>query len=182
MESYNLQIFLVIWTVAFILTRLGLSRMFKLANLNPILAWIPIANWWFWIKLVGRPKWYMVGMVIPGLNILFSFNIKLDILRSFGKNKLGEQFLGIVLTFAYFPYLLFDKGLKFQGAAGNKEWRKKNLPKNSGLREWGDAILFAAYVAGGMRALYFDLYQIPTPSMESNLMVGDYLVVSKREA
>jgi signal peptidase I len=47
------------------------------------------------------------------------------------------------------------------------------------MREWGDAILFAAYVAGGMRALYFDLYQIPTPSMESNLMVGDYLVVSR---
>ena len=35
------------------------------------------------------------------------------------------------------------------------------------------------YIAGGMRALYFDLYQIPTPSMESNLMVGDFLVVSR---
>lgn len=179
MESYNLQIFIIIWTVAFVLTRLGLSKMFKLGGINPILAWIPIANWWFWIKLVGRPKWYMAGMVIPGLNILFSFNIKLDLLRSFGKHSLGQQFAGIVLTFAYFPYLFFDKKLAYVGQGGNKDWRKKNLPKNSGMREWGDAILFAAYVAGGMRALYFDLYQIPTPSMESNLMVGDYLVVSR---
>ena len=179
MSSYNLHIFIAIWTVAFLLTRLGLSRMFKLAGINPLLAWIPIANWWFWIQMVGRPKWYMIGMVIPGLNILFSFNIKLDLLRSFGKNGFWEQFSGIVLTFAYFPYLYFDKTLKYIGAAGEKEWREKHVPKSGGGREWADAILFAAYVAGGMRALYFDLYQIPTPSMESNLMVGDYLVVSR---
>lgn len=179
MSSYNLHIFIAIWTIAFLLTRLGLSRMFKLAGINPILAWIPIANWWFWIQLVGRPKWYMAGMVIPGLNILFSFNIKLDLLRSFGKHGFWEQFAGIVLTFAYFPYLFFDKTLKFIGAAGNKEWREQHVPKSGGGREWADALLFAAYVAGGMRALYFDLYQIPTPSMESNLMVGDYLVVSR---
>jgi signal peptidase I len=179
MDSFNLQIFIAIWAAAFVLTRLGLSKMFKLAGLNPLLAWIPILNWWFWIKLVDRPKWYMVGMVIPGLNILFSFNIKLDLLRSFGKNTFWEQFAGIVLTFAYFPYLLFDKKLAFIGAAGNKDWRTENLKKSSGGREWADALLFAAYVAGGMRALFFDLYQIPTPSMESNLMVGDYLVVSR---
>lgn len=179
MDSFNLQIFIAIWAAAFILTRLGLSKMFKLAGFNPLLAWIPILNWWFWIKLVDRPKWYMIGMVIPGLNILFSFNIKLDLLRSFGKNTFWEQFAGIVLTFAYFPYLLFDKKLAFIGAAGNKDWRTENLKKSSGGREWADALLFAAYVAGGMRALFFDLYQIPTPSMESNLMVGDYLVVSR---
>lgn len=179
MNSYNLQIFIAIWTIAFLLTRLGLSRMFKLAGINPFLAWIPIANWWYWIQIVGRPKWYMIGMVIPGVNILFSFNIKLDLLRSFGKHGFWEQFAGIVLTFAYFPFLFFDKKLSFTGAAGSKDWRAAHLPKTGGGREWADALLFAAYVAGGMRALYFDLYQIPTPSMESNLMVGDYLVVSR---
>lgn len=179
MNSYNLNIFIAIWTVAFLLTRLGLSRMFKLAGVNPVLAWIPIANWWYWIKIVGRPKWYMIGMVIPGVNILFSFNIKLDLLRSFGKHGFWEQFAGIVLTFAYFPYLFFDKKLTFNVSAGTKDWKTTNAPKTGGGREWADALLFAAYVAGGMRALFFDLYQIPTPSMESNLMVGDYLVVSR---
>jgi signal peptidase I len=120
----------------------------------------------------------MMGMVIPGVNILFSFNITLDILRSFGKNGYWEQLLGTVFSFIYFPILAF-KSLKFYGPAGNREWKEANVPKHDGMREWGDAILFAAYVAGGMRALYFDLYQIPTPSMESNLMVGDYLVVSR---
>jgi len=179
MESYNIALFLGLWIAAFVLTRLGLSRMFKMAGYSPILAWVPILNWWYWLKLVGRPKWYMIGMIIPGVNILFSFNIKLDILRSFGKFKFWEQFLGIVLTFAYFPYLYFDKKLKFLGQGADKDWKIKHIPVGTGSREWADALLFAAYVAGGMRALYFDLYQIPTPSMESNLMVGDYLVVSR---
>jgi signal peptidase I len=178
MESFNSDLFLILWIIAFSLTRLGLSKMFKAAGENPILAWVPILSWWYWVKIVGRPKWYMVGMVIPGVNILFSFNITLDILRSFGKNGYWEQLFGTVFSFIYFPILAFQS-LKFHGPAGNREWKEANVPKHDGMREWGDAILFAAYVAGGMRALYFDLYQIPTPSMESNLMVGDYLVVSR---
>lgn len=178
MNSFNSDLFLILWMIAFILTRLGLSRMFKAAGQSPILAWIPILSWWYWIKIVDRPKWYMFGMVIPGVNILFSFNITLDILRSFGKHGYWQQLGGTVFSFIYFPILAFKK-LKYDGPAGNREWRDANVPKNNGIREWGDAILFAAYVAGGMRALYFDLFQIPTPSMESNLMVGDYLVVSR---
>lgn len=178
MESNNVSLFLILWCVSFLLTRVGLSRMFKAAGESPWLAWLPIFSWWYWIKIVGRPKWYILGMITPGINILFSFNITLDILRSFGKFGYWQQFLGTVFSFIYFPVLAFSP-LTFIGPAGKKSWRESHVPKNNGIREWGDAILFAAYVAGGMRALFFDLYQIPTPSMESNLMVGDYLVVSR---
>ena len=178
MESFNSNLFLILWVICFVLTRVGLSKMFKSAGQKAVMAWIPILSWWYWIKIVGRPKWYMIGMVIPGVNILFSFNITLDILRSFGKNGYWQQLFGTVFSFIYFPILAF-KDLKYYGPAGDRDWKEANVPKHNGLREWGDAILFAAYVAGGMRAIYFDLYQIPTPSMESNLMVGDYLVVSR---
>ncbi|MBM3938717.1 MAG: S26 family signal peptidase, partial [Sphingomonadales bacterium] len=178
MQSFNSDLFLILWVICFVFTRLGLSKMFKAAGQSAAMAWIPVLSWWYWIKIVDRPKWYMLGMVIPGLNILFSFNITLDILRSFGKHGYWEQLFGTVFSFIYFPILAF-KPMKYYGPAGNKAWKEANVPKHDGIREWGDAILFAAYVAGGMRALYFDLYQIPTPSMESNLMVGDYLVVSR---
>ncbi|MFM7639895.1 MAG: signal peptidase I [Bacteroidota bacterium] len=178
MQSFNSELFLILWVICFVLTRVGLSKMFKAAGQSAGMAWIPALSWWYWIKIVDRPKWYMLGMVIPGLNILFSFNITLDMLRSFGKHGYWEQLFGTVFSFVYFPILAF-KPMKYYGPAGNKAWKEANVPKQDGIREWGDAILFAAYVAGGMRALYFDLYQIPTPSMESNLMVGDYLVVSR---
>ncbi len=45
--------------------------------------------------------------------------------------------------------------------------------------EWVEAILFATIVATLIRALFFELYVIPTSSMEKSLLVGDYLFVSK---
>lgn len=179
MDSFNIILFSSLWVIAFLLTRIGLAVLFKKGGIKPWLAFIPVLSWWYWIKLVDRPKWYMIGMVIPCVNILFSFNITLDLLRSFGQFKFWQHFAGIVFTFIYLPIMAFRKDVVFMGGAGNAEWRAKNIPAHNGTREWADALLFAAYVAGGMRALYFDLYQIPTPSMESNLMVGDFLVVSR---
>jgi signal peptidase I len=51
--------------------------------------------------------------------------------------------------------------------------------KKSRLREWIDALVFAVVVMLIVRTLIFDLFRIPTPSMEKNLLVGDYLFVSK---
>ena len=51
-------------------------------------------------------------------------------------------------------------------------------PKSK-LREWTDALLFAVVVMLIVRTLFFDLFRIPTPSMENNLLIGDYLFVSK---
>ncbi|GAB3988654.1 hypothetical protein GCM10028807_11780 [Spirosoma daeguense] len=51
--------------------------------------------------------------------------------------------------------------------------------KKSPLREWLDSLLFAVIAATLIRFLTFEAFAIPTPSMENNLMVGDYLFVSK---
>ncbi len=51
-------------------------------------------------------------------------------------------------------------------------------PKSQ-LRQWGEALVFAVVVMLIVRTLFFDLFRIPTPSMEKNLLVGDYLFVSK---
>jgi signal peptidase I len=47
------------------------------------------------------------------------------------------------------------------------------------LRQWGEAFLVALVVVIIVRTFFFDLFRIPTPSMEKNLLVGDYLFVSK---
>ncbi len=47
------------------------------------------------------------------------------------------------------------------------------------LREWIDALVFAVILMVIIRTLFFDLFKIPTPSMEQSLLVGDYLFVSK---
>lgn len=68
----------------------------------------------------------------------------------------------------------------------NRQERRKqrkegqDAPRQKGaIREWLDAMVFAIVVMVVLRVLFFDLFRIPTPSMEKSLMVGDYLFVSK---
>ncbi|WP_263810562.1 MULTISPECIES: signal peptidase I [Salinibacter] len=51
--------------------------------------------------------------------------------------------------------------------------------RKSELRQWGESLVVAVVIVLIVRSLLFDLFRIPTPSMEENLLVGDYLVVSK---
>lgn len=66
-----------------------------------------------------------------------------------------------------------------------KFWQKsttvnsKEKPKKGPFREWLDAIVWAGSAAIIIRSFFLELYMIPTSSMESSLLVGDFLVVSK---
>lgn len=56
---------------------------------------------------------------------------------------------------------------------------EQNERAKSWLREWGDALMFAAIAALIIRTFLFEAYRIPTPSMEKTLLTGDFLIVSK---
>jgi len=64
-------------------------------------------------------------------------------------------------------------------AISKKEEGKKAPKKKSIMREWLDAIVFAVIAATLIRTLFIEAYEIPTPSMEKSLLVGDFLFVSK---
>lgn len=57
--------------------------------------------------------------------------------------------------------------------------RSDEREPKSELRQWGESLVVAVIIVLIVRSLFFDLFRIPTPSMEENLLVGDYLVVSK---
>jgi len=56
---------------------------------------------------------------------------------------------------------------------------KKRGGKMTKTEEWVDAIIFAVIAATFIRMFFIEAYTIPTPSMERELLVGDYLFVSK---
>lgn len=62
-----------------------------------------------------------------------------------------------------------------------KFWKKdtREKKKKSPTREWVDAILFAVIAATLIRTFFIEAYVIPSGSMESSLLIGDYLFVSK---
>src|SRR5471030_2495302 len=64
----------------------------------------------------------------------------------------------------------------------NAPFKKKtsvSKPKKSKVREWVDALVFAAVAATIIRGLLFSAYAIPSGSMEGTELTGDYLFVSK---
>lgn len=62
---------------------------------------------------------------------------------------------------------------------GNRNNHDEHAKAKSWLKEWADALIFAAIAALIIRTFLFEAYRIPTPSMENTLMTGDFLVVSK---
>jgi signal peptidase I len=61
----------------------------------------------------------------------------------------------------------------------SKKKNNPNKPKKTKTREWMDAILFAVVASTLVRGLLFSAFAIPSGSMESTLLTGDYLFVSK---
>lgn len=58
-------------------------------------------------------------------------------------------------------------------------WRKVKNPRLRNLLGWIDDVVFALVAVYFINLFVFQNYQIPTPSLEKTLLVGDYLFVSK---
>ena len=60
----------------------------------------------------------------------------------------------------------------------NEEWCAQSATYRS-VYEWVNAIVFATVVATLIHIFFFQMYVIPSSSMEKTMLVGDYLYVSK---
>ena len=74
---------------------------------------IPIYNVYIWCKIVGRPGWWVILMLIPFVNFIILIILSIDMAKSFGKGVgfgLGLAFLGII----FLPILGFGSA-QYQG-------------------------------------------------------------------
>jgi signal peptidase I len=174
----ELILFLVLYIV---LPFVGFAKLFEKAGRPGWQGYIPFYNAYVIIELTGKPKWWIILMLIPGINVLAVIGITIDLLKSFGKFSLREWFAGIVLPFIYLIKWGNDKETKYLGPSQTPEFKEKYSKqlKKSSTREWTEAIVFAVVAATIIRTFFIEAYVIPTGSMESSLLVGDYLFVSK---
>lgn len=153
--------------------RLGLGLFFKKANESAWKAFIPVYSSLIWLKLIKKPKWWLLLTFVPVVNIVLGIGMIVDLLNSFNRRNVVEHVLGSVVGFIYLPYLGLTQDLEYVGPV---DYKDQDKPK---IREWSEAIFFAVIAATIIRTFTIEAFQIPTASMESTLLRGDFLFVSK---
>lgn len=169
---FTVPVLIAILIIAFLGWQIGLWGIFKKAGIAPWKSVVPFYNIWLWTRDVIHKKWWwFVLFLIPYLGIFMFLYMIWETIHHFDKHGYLPLILGTLFFPFFMPYLGFS----------NKEQYVAELPeiKKSSTRSWIDALIFAVAAAYIIRACWFELYTIPTSSMESSLMVGDFLSVSK---
>ncbi|TAL63338.1 MAG: signal peptidase I [Bacteroidetes bacterium] len=167
-----MNLYLIIFLLTVFIPFAGLYKIFEKAGYKGWEALIPIKNYLIWLKLINKPKWWLIFLVIPFINWIALLLMRAELANRFGKTSFIQHLAAWLLPFIYLPYLGFSS-LKFAAPA------EKDRVSRGTVREWADAIVFAVIAATIIRTFLIEAFTIPSSSMEKTLLNGDYLFVSK---
>ncbi|MCF8308990.1 MAG: S26 family signal peptidase [Bacteroidales bacterium] len=159
--------------IIFLFFPVFVAKTFSEAGYKSYYAFLPIFNYYIWLKVVSKPLWWFVFLLIPFINFFMIFLLVVETAKCYQKYKLGQQALAVVLFFYMLPRYGFSETEQYEDPQNRPKIKK------SATREWVDAIIFAVVAASIIRMFLVEAYTIPTSSMEKSLLVGDFLFVSK---
>ncbi len=110
-------LFLLIYFGLILLVIIGAWKVYAKAGQPGWAAIVPIYNMYVLTKIVGRPWWWLILMIIPIVSIIAAIIIMIDLAKSFGK---GTGF-GVGLAFLapiFIPILGFGSA-QYQGPAAS---------------------------------------------------------------
>ncbi len=168
-----MNLYLILTILFFFLSLAGLWGIFEKAGEKGWKVLIPFYNWYIWLKIIKKPLWWYIFLLVPFINVFVLLLMVVEILKCFRKHGLVDQALGVLFPFIYLPYLAWSAKEKYYDPS------KEPPVIKSAIREWVDAIIFAVIAASIIRIFLIEAYTIPTSSMEKSMLVGDYLFVSK---
>tara|TARA_B110000093_G_scaffold62623_1_gene67780 strand:+ start:12234 stop:13937 length:1704 start_codon:yes stop_codon:yes gene_type:complete len=167
----NFTEWLLFFLVIQILHFLGTWKLYVKAGRKAWEAAIPIYNGVVLLRIIKRPRWWILLFFIPVVNLLMFPVIWIETIRSFGFFKKIDSFLVLVTLGLYIFYVNY---------AGEANYNpERSLKPRSELGEWISSITFAIIAATLVHTYFMQPFTIPTSSLEKSLLVGDYLFVSK---
>ncbi len=150
---------------------LGTWKLYVKAGRKAWEAAIPVYNGIVLMQIINRPKWWVLLLFIPIINLLMFPVVWVETIRSFGKNKMLDTWLVILTLGFYIAYINYAEDVK--------HIEDRDLKPKTGLGEWVSSIVFAIVAATFVHTYFIQPYVIPTGSLERTLRVGDFLFVSK---
>ncbi|WP_397447219.1 signal peptidase I [Polaribacter sp. R77954] len=150
---------------------LGTWKLYVKAGRKAWEAAVPIYNGVILMQIINRPKWWIVLLFIPIVNLLMFPVIWIETIRTYGFHKKLDSFLVIVTLGLYIFYINYATDAKYNA--------ERSLKPRSELGEWVSSITFAIIAATLVHTYFMQPFTIPTSSLEKSLLIGDYLFVSK---
>ncbi len=150
---------------------LGTWKLYVKAGRKAWEAIIPIYNGIVLMQIINRPKWWVLLLFVPVVNLLMFLVIWIETIRTFGFYRKVDSLLVIATLGGYIFYINYATEAIYNA--------KRSIKPRSELGEWVNSITFAIIAATLVHTYFMQPFTIPSSSLEKSLLVGDYLFVSK---
>ena len=147
----------------------GSHKLFRLARVPGWYAIIPFYNIIKHLDIIQRPRWWIILVFIPVINLLMIPVVWIEFIKRFNHNSKIDRTLVILTLGFYFFYISYFSN-------------KTKLVKEtsfSGFERSIGSFIFAIVIATIVHNYFLQPFVIPTGSLEKTLRVGDFLLVSK---
>ena len=147
----------------------GSQKLFRLAGVPGWQAIIPFYNIIKYLDIIKRPRWWIILVFIPVINLLMIPVIWVEFIKRFNHNSKIDRILVILTLGFYFFYISYV-------SSKTKLVREVSF---SGFERSIGSFIFAIVIATIVHNYFLQPFVIPTGSLEKTLRVGDFLLVSK---
>ena len=149
---------------------LGCWKLFKISGKNPYTSIIPFYNILNILDIIKRPRWWIILVFLPTINLLMIPVIWIEFIKRFNHSTKRDIYLMLLSLGVYTFYINYFSNKKIYI---NSEINTSGFEKSIG------SFVFAIVVATIVHNYFIQPFVIPTGSLEKTLKVGDFLFVSK---
>ena len=150
---------------------IGTWKLYVKAGRKAWEAFVPVYNGIVLMQIINRPKYWILLLFIPVINLFLFPIIWIETLRTFGKKSTLDMILGVVTLGFYIAYVNYTQEVTYHA-------NRDLTPPNKTMDTLG-SLSFAIVVATLVHSYLIQPFVIPTSSLEKSLLVGDFLLVSK---
>jgi signal peptidase I len=147
----------------------GSYKLFNLAGVESWKALIPFYNIIKHLDIINRPRWWIILVFIPVINLLMIPVIWVEYIKTFNHNSKLDRILVIITLGFYIYYISY---------VSKKKKYISQISFSNFERSFG-SIIYAIVIATIVHNYIIQPFVIPTGSLEKTLRVGDFLLVSK---
>lgn len=168
----NLSEWLIFILVMLIIHGISTWKLYEKARRKPLESFIPIYNLVVLMKIINRPRWWVLLLFIPIINLLMIPVVWIETIRSFDKNSKQDTVL-VLVTFGFYITFLNYRSEKLTYI------ENRDLQSKTKTEDTVSSLLFAVIIATLVHTYVIQPFTIPSSSLEKTLLIGDFLFVSK---